>query len=498
MSDESEAPRIGIKNRLNEGSHVVPLSLSLPTHAEDDHQAVQQQVKNLREDQQTQQHQQNQGGIVVTSPINTSQSDQSEDMYIDTNDNTTCTRTYENSNTGTCLETGMDRRITPPVQEQDQQDDDDSTFTPEKTVDTLEIIQKLGGVFAWTKPDDDRLCIVMQSLQLYKNKIVWEQVAQEFGNGKSAKECFQRWTWYLSPPRRSLHKKRFTVEEDAIICNAVQSAHPAKPCWTDICKLLSSISKSRNTRSTRTDPTTNNHESQEDEHEKEDEHDPHRVRERWHNLLNPKLNKMPFSKDEDVRLYEGLRENGQKWTTISKDFFNDTRSDIQLKNRFKTVSFQQFYAKVSARVLEHERRERRDGDVSRTDPGEGDISISSFTQHVQDDDANASIPESDATSTTRTRIVKRLQNSLAAQIQGEDVPKPPPGKYFSPIGAAQILSKIGKSERRTVMKTWIDRNYVPVNLTSLYRVFGRYNNGKKLKPRWYCESRMKTDGATSR
>ena len=278
----------------------------------------------------------------------------------------------------------------------------------------------------------------------------------------------------------------------------MQSAHPAKPCWTDICKLLSSISKSRNTRSTRTDPTTNNHESQEDEHEKEDEHDPHRVRERWHNLLNPKLNKMPFSKDEDVRLYEGLRENGQKWTTISKDFFNDTRSDIQLKNRFKTVSFQQFYAKVSARVLEHERRERRDGDVSRTDPGEGEISISSFTQHVQDDDANASIPESDATSTTRTRIVKRLQNSLAAQIQGEDVPKPPPGKYFSPIGAAQILSKIGKSERRTVMKTWIDRNYVPVNLTSLYRVFGRYNNGKKLKPRWYCESRMKTDGATSR
>jgi len=31
---------------------------------------------------------------------------------------------------------------------------------------------------------------------------------------------------------------------------------------------------------------------------------------------------------------------------------------------------------------------------------------------------------------------------------------------------------------------------VPVNLTSLYRALGRYNNGLKLKPRWYCEGRL--------
>ena len=65
-------------------------------------------------------------------------------------------------------------------------------------------------------------------------------------------------------------------------------------------------------------------------------------------------------------------------------------------------------------------------------------------------------------------IAKRLKRSLAAQIQGADVPKAPPGKYFTPIGAAQILSRIGKSERRIVMRgTWIDRNYVHVNLMSL-------------------------------
>ena len=464
-------------------------------------------------------------------------------------------------------------------------------------INTSELIKKLGGVFIWTKQDDQRLLQILERHPpVNKQRSNWDMVAQELNqlcesesasasasvlasssSTKTPKECFQRWTLYLSPPPRNLHKRRFTVEEDAIIVHSVQSAHPSKPCWTDICKLLSA----NHGKSTQ----TQTHEQPHPQHQPQPQHQPHaphRIRERWHNLLNPKLQKMPFTNEEDVKLYEGLREHGQKWTVISKDFFLDTRSDIQLKNRFRTVTFQQFYAKVSARAMEFEKRDRErlrlglgacivgadvdsdidmDVDADAVVPVEVDIAMdmnvskgqgimTSVLRNGDDDtgmeghvpmDANRSLTDTnrklvddlnrgtsllngtdaEVEADTNVRIdadknsihvddvnpgesgngpvianhiAKRLKRSLAAQIQGEDVPKPPPGKYFTPIGAAQILSRIGKSERRTVMRTWIDRNYVPVNLTSLYRTLGRYNSGKTLKPRWYCEGRMKSAG----
>ena len=464
-------------------------------------------------------------------------------------------------------------------------------------INTSELIKKLGGVFIWTKQDDRRLLQILERHPpVNKQRSNWDMVAQELNqlcesesasasvlasssSTKTPKECFQRWTLYLSPPPRNLHKRRFTVEEDAIIVHSVQSAHPSKPCWTDICKLLSA----NHGNSTQTQTQTH-----EQPHPQPQPHAPHRIRERWHNLLNPKLQKMPFTNEEDVKLYEGPREHGQKWTVISKDFFLDTRSDIQLKNRFRTVTFQQFYAKVSARALVFEKRDRerlklglgacanmdaaagivgaevdsnidmdadvvvpvevdiamdmnvskgqgittsvlRDGDddtgMERHAPMDADRSLTDTNRKLVNDlnrgtsllngtdaeveaDTNVRIDankhsihvddinpgESGNGPAIANHIAKRLKRSLAAQIQGEDVPKPPPGKYFTPIGAAQILSRIGKSERRTVMRTWIDRNYVPVNLTSLYRTLGRYNSGKTLKPRWYCEGRMKSAG----
>ena len=207
-------------------------------------------------------------------------------------------------------------------------------------------------------------------------------LCQSNNQTKSAKECFQRWTCYLSPPRKNLNKRRFTIEEDAIIFHAVQIAHPAKPCWTDICKALSSLSDSSQT-SQRPPCTDTDAGAGADARE---EHDPHRIRERWHNILNPKLNRMPFSKVEDVKLYEGLREHGQKWTLISKDFFDATRSDIQLKNRFKTLAFQQFYAKVSARVLEQQKMERIRARVGGN--GSGGLN-ESLDRQAQDLDSNA-------------------------------------------------------------------------------------------------------------
>lgn len=432
-----------------------------------------------------------------------------------------------------------------------------SVFTMSNPDQMKALRNQLGGVFAWTKEDDERLSEIMTKFKA-ANKYIWDDVSAQlqFGNHKPPKECFQRWTWYLSPPRKNLSKKRFTVDEDAIIFYEVTKSQgqrlsistkssPAsgssaitstsistgKPSWTNICKLISCS-------------------------------EPHRVRERFHNILNPNINHMPFSKKEDVRLYEGLKEYGQKWTLISKEFFTSTRSDIQLKNRFKTKSFQQFYAKVVTRTMEQARRKKQGLiqmnasttvfpkiNISEVDGasfglGDGGDQANSDVQGVlrnteaatvkESDDANnggdnemiddptltsgelnengmetekpqsqqmqlqkASNPNLPAQETAQTSaggtLSKRLKTSLAALILNEDVPKPPPGKYFTPLGAAQILTMIGTSERRTVMKIWIERGYVPVNLTSLYRALGRYRNGLKLKPRWYCEGRLGVD-----
>jgi len=289
------------------------------------------------------------------------------------------------------------------------------------------LMHELGGIFAWTKQDDDWLTSIMTKRRA-PDKNMWASVAKEFskvGNEKSEKECCQRWHWYLCPPKKNAHKRRFTAQEDAIITNQVLNCESEgeKPCWISIARQVNS--------------------------------EGNRVRERWNNILNPKINHLPFSKDEDVRLYEGLREHGQKWSSIAKDFFQSTRSDTQLKNRFRTVTFRQFHARVSERVLleAKEKRKRQHASIQAFEDNSG-------------------------------HLVKRLKASMATKVLQEDVPRPLPGKLFTPLEASQILAGMGSSERRTVMLEWIEKNYVPVNLTSLYRALDRYKNGKTLKSKW--------------
>ena len=56
---------------------------------------------------------------------------------------------------------------------------------------------------------------------------------------------------------------------------------------------------------------------------------------RWKFYLNPKLNKAPFTQEEDWRLINLVSKYGGMWVQISKHFKN--RSDVQMKNRWKTL-----------------------------------------------------------------------------------------------------------------------------------------------------------------
>lgn len=58
------------------------------------------------------------------------------------------------------------------------------------------------------------------------------------------------------------------------------------------------------------------------------------IRERWNGHLNPRINKGPWTHEEDLILFEKQQVLGNKWAEISK--FLPGRTDTIVKNRWNT------------------------------------------------------------------------------------------------------------------------------------------------------------------
>eukprot|EP00535_Pseudo-nitzschia_heimii_P011787 CAMPEP_0197197888 /NCGR_PEP_ID=MMETSP1423-20130617/33089_1 /TAXON_ID=476441 /ORGANISM="Pseudo-nitzschia heimii, Strain UNC1101" /LENGTH=1090 /DNA_ID=CAMNT_0042651715 /DNA_START=72 /DNA_END=3344 /DNA_ORIENTATION=- len=162
------------------------------------------------------------------------------------------------------------------------------------------------GVFSWSKDDDRRLTEIMKK---YKNPRDWEPIAKEHGMGKSAKDCHERWIRYLKP---GVRKGQWTDQEDSIVIDAVQnSSEQPFTRWSDLAQRLPGrVGK--------------------------------QIRDRWVNHLNPNINHLPFSREDDLLLWEGHKKLGKRWVEISSKSFNSTRSENHIKNRWYSASFKKF------------------------------------------------------------------------------------------------------------------------------------------------------------
>jgi hypothetical protein len=189
-----------------------------------------------------------------------------------------------------------------------------------------------GGCGKWSQSDDYELMDIMKKQGNVKN---WDPIAAKLNRGKryvfvvpvvcfcnhivlwvfgsssifSGKECQDRWIRFLRPGSR---KGQWTEAEDRIVLETVtNSIEEPFTRWSDLAnKLPGRIGK--------------------------------QVRDRWVNHLNPAINHLPFSREDDLKLWDAHHTLGKRWVEISSTIFHGERSENHVKNRWYSAAFKKF------------------------------------------------------------------------------------------------------------------------------------------------------------
>jgi len=115
--------------------------------------------------------------------------------------------------------------------------------------------------------------------------------------------------------KRKTNSERWTKKEEATVSRAIMTeSNPPFTRWADLAVRLPGRTSKQ-------------------------------IRDRWTNYMDPALNRLPFSQEDDMQLWNGHKELGNRWVDIGVKIFQSTRSENQIKNRWYSVGFKKFVAK---------------------------------------------------------------------------------------------------------------------------------------------------------